>query len=329
MRSRVFLSVFALLLTTSCGAVPESTEAGSGPQTYRQAKVELRDHVYHDRSDADFGTLYCGCSWDWTTRSGGDTNLDKGCDYQSEGNEYRAARIEYEHIVPAYMMGGERQCWEDEGRKHCATEDPVFGAMYTDMHNLTPSIGEVNAQRSNYPYGSVEGNESDYGGCATKFDERRKVLEPRDQAKGFVARVTFYMVDRYDLREEVLTPELEETLLQWVRRYPVSDWERERNRRIAKIQGNVNPFVTGDKEWEMGYQPSGEGIEVVNGRYQAAANDDNYEGGNPVIGNKNSDIYHLPEGCPSYSRVGEQNRVEFESAEAAEAAGYRKAGNCR
>jgi len=47
-----------------------------------------------------------------------------------------------------------------------------------------------------------------------------------------------------------------------------------------------------------------------------------------VRGNKNSDIYHRPD-CPSYNKVAERNRIEFKSADAATAAGYRIAGNCR
>lgn len=47
-----------------------------------------------------------------------------------------------------------------------------------------------------------------------------------------------------------------------------------------------------------------------------------------VRGNRNSKIYHRPD-CPSYSRVGEKNRVEFSSAAEAISAGYRIAGNCR
>ncbi len=46
-----------------------------------------------------------------------------------------------------------------------------------------------------------------------------------------------------------------------------------------------------------------------------------------IIGNRNSHIYHLP-GCRSYNAVAEHNRVYFETAAAAEAAGYRKARNC-
>ncbi len=46
-----------------------------------------------------------------------------------------------------------------------------------------------------------------------------------------------------------------------------------------------------------------------------------------VRGNKRSRIYQWP-GCSSYDAISEQNRVEFPSAQAAEAAGYRPAHNC-
>jgi phosphatidylserine/phosphatidylglycerophosphate/cardiolipin synthase-like enzyme len=45
-----------------------------------------------------------------------------------------------------------------------------------------------------------------------------------------------------------------------------------------------------------------------------------------VRGNKRSHIYQWP-GCSSYDAISEQNRVEFPSAQAAEAAGYRPAHN--
>jgi|SRR5262245_4259315 len=47
----------------------------------------------------------------------------------------------------------------------------------------------------------------------------------------------------------------------------------------------------------------------------------------PVIGNRASKIYHLPN-CPDYSKVSERNRVSFKSEAEAEAARYRKARNC-
>lgn len=46
-----------------------------------------------------------------------------------------------------------------------------------------------------------------------------------------------------------------------------------------------------------------------------------------IVGNKNSKIFHL-HGCSGYDRVSEKNRVYFNSAAEAEAAGYRIAKNC-
>lgn len=46
-----------------------------------------------------------------------------------------------------------------------------------------------------------------------------------------------------------------------------------------------------------------------------------------VIGNRNSNIYHVP-GCRSYNDVAERNRVYFATEAEAEAAGFRKARNC-
>ncbi|MGQ3825463.1 endonuclease [Pseudomonas alliivorans] len=36
-----------------------------------------------------------------------------------------------------------------------------------------------------------------YGACPTRTDFQQRVTEPRDQVKGAVARIYFYMHDRY------------------------------------------------------------------------------------------------------------------------------------
>jgi endonuclease YncB( thermonuclease family) len=48
----------------------------------------------------------------------------------------------------------------------------------------------------------------------------------------------------------------------------------------------------------------------------------------PIIGNRNSGIYHRPD-CPDYRKVSPRNRVEFKTEDDAVRAGFRKAGNCR
>lgn len=47
----------------------------------------------------------------------------------------------------------------------------------------------------------------------------------------------------------------------------------------------------------------------------------------PIIGNKNSHVYHRPD-CPNYTATAPKNRRVFNSKEEAEKAGYQLAGNC-
>ncbi len=46
------------------------------------------------------------------------------------------------------------------------------------------------------------------------------------------------------------------------------------------------------------------------------------------VGSKNSDKYHFP-WCPGAQRIKEENKVWFADREAAEAAGYTPAANCK
>jgi deoxyribonuclease-1 len=321
--------LLSLFLATSLVYFP----AIAAPQSFEKAKIELRQSVYHDRNDD--GDLYCGCDWQWMGRSGGRVDL-QSCGYKVRRDANRAQRIEWEHVVPAWVMGHQRQCWQSGGRENCKSTDQIFRVMEADMHNLSPSIGEVNADRSNYRFGMLPSTPKQYGGtCPTKTDFKQRVTEPRDEVKGQVARVYFYMHDRYKLS---MSKQQQQLLMAWHRQYPVSDWERERDRRIARSMGHHNPFVTGERSWSLGYRPVGDGLSAgrsvvvsvsqvtpqprpVTQSVAAVAG--------PVIGNRNSKVYHLPIGCPSYSQVSEKNRVSFDSEAEAEAAGYRRAGNCR
>jgi deoxyribonuclease-1 len=114
----------------------------------------------------------------------------------------------------------------------------------------------------------------------------------------------------------------------WDRSYPVTDWELERNNRISRISGRSNPYVTGHKTWSMGYRPQ----LAINTNVNPAADSRpavEPEGNLMIRGNRRSRIYHLPAGCPSYSRISPNNVETFVSESAAIDAGYRKAGNCR
>ena len=299
------------------------------PSTFSEAKVIAKQKIYLDQANSSMGELYCGCKWTWVGKSGGRIDAES-CGYQTRKQQNRAERTEWEHIVPAWTFGNQRQCWQKGGRERCGDDDPVFRAMEADLFNLYPSVGEVNGDRSNFNYGMASGVAPQYGQCKTRVDFNQRAAEPRDEVKGLVARTTFYMFDRYKLS---MSRQQQQLLMAWDKQYPVSSWEKERNRRIAAIMGHSNPFVTGERRWSQGYKAVGDGvvsaIPVNPPRAATQPTLANATGVGSIIGNGKSQVYHLSMGCPSYGQVSEKNQVSFTSESEAQAAGYRKAGNCK
>lgn len=302
------LSFFVLLIISSW--------AIGAPSNFEVAKVELRQHVFHDQTKA--GTLYCGCNWQWVGRSGGRVDL-QSCGYEVRAQKARAERLEWEHIVPASNFGRARQCWQNGGRQNCTANDPVFNVMEADMHNLAPSVGEINADRSNYNFGPLPGKASHYGACDFKVDARARTAEPRDQVKGRIARAYFYMHDRYDLP---MSRQQQQLFMAWHRQHPVTEHEKLIEARIARRIGHHNEFVTGQREWTLGHKNTRDG--VVSRRPSKSAEPDNTA---PIKANRRSGVYHLPV-CPSYNQISPGNVVEYDTESAAQNAGFRRAGNC-
>lgn len=316
-----------VLLSTLLPALPALAEP---PATFSEAKVIAREKVYMDQGTSQMGELYCGCQWTWVGKSGGRVDA-ASCGLKAREQANRSQRTEWEHIVPAWTFGNQRQCWQHGGREHCVSDDPVFQAMEADLFNLYPSVGEVNGDRSNFNYGMVSGIAPEYGQCKTKVDFKARVAEPRDDVKGLVARITFYMFDRYNLS---MSRQQQQLLMGWNAQYPVTPWEQERDRRITAIMGHANPFVTGQRTWTLGYKPTGDGlVSPVPARPSnappVATGTGTAQLTTPVVANKRSHLYHLPTGCPSYGKVATSNRVTFVTEAQAVAAGYHKAGNCR
>ncbi len=126
-------------------------------------------------------------------------------------------------------------------------EDTAF----TDVHHLFPADRTVNTLRGtrDFDWSCTPVEEAE--GCFYDFDS----WEPRDEVKGDIARMLFYMAIRYegpnyDLelvdKSDTHGPVLGKlnTLLLWNLLDPPSDKERERNDKIEKLyQGNRNPFI--------------------------------------------------------------------------------------
>ena len=224
---RLVISIIAMTLSFNALSAP--------PSSFSKAK-KLAVKIYLDHPTS----FYCGCDITWKDKKKGIPDL-QSCGYDVRKQEKRASRIEWEHVVPAWQFGHQRQCWQDGGRKNCTRKDKQFKMMEADLHNLVPAIGEVNGDRSNFRFSQWNGSKgANYGQCAFKVDFKGRVAEPPAQSRGAIARTYMYMNNEYRFNLSKAQRQLMEA---WNKQYPVSAWECERDKRIAKLQGNHNQFV--------------------------------------------------------------------------------------
>ena len=100
-----------------------------------------------------------------------------------------------------------------------------------DLHHIRPTNPSENSSRGNKKYGTS--TSSGY-------------YEPRDEVKGDIARIIFYLMVRYqeaDIYTFKSVAESKELLLEWNTMDPVDAFEMNRNEVAYSIQGNRNPFI--------------------------------------------------------------------------------------
>lgn len=214
------------------------------PRSFEHAK-RLARGVYRDHRV----TLYCQCEYDPRQRVDGEA-----CGYVPRHPGARSRRVEWEHLVAAYEFGAQRACWRDAlcrdrhgrrfgGRRCCRERDAEFRRMEADLMNLSPEIGELNADRSNFRFGEVAGEAREYGACDFEIDRARDTVEPPPAVRGDIARAYLYMHATYGQAALPLAADDLARFEAWHRADPPSPWERVRNARIAAIQGVSNAWL--------------------------------------------------------------------------------------
>lgn len=225
--------VLILITSTSLLGVP-----------FSKTKKMLLKQVYKDNKN----TFYCNNPYEIRVKKGKQKALIVQDEkFYTPRNRFtkkgklnqRTLKLEWEHIMPAHNFGRHLPCWKDGGRKACR-KDKTFKRMESDMHNLVPSIGEVNGDRSNYRYGANKPNKTQYGNCNVQIDFKDKRAYVDDSIKGDIARTYFYMSDKYNVK---LSKQERKMLEAWNKLDPVDNWERTKNKRVEKIQGNGNPYI--------------------------------------------------------------------------------------
>jgi len=125
--------------------------------------------------------------------------------------------------------------------------------MYGDVHNLKPSAATVNRDKSNLDFDNGGTQHDIATGCY--FTD--STWEARDEVKGDIARIIFYMSTRYEGNDGELDLEVTDhnhtyplaqhgklsTLLEWNLQDPPDEFERNRNNVIYSFQKNRNPFI--------------------------------------------------------------------------------------
>jgi deoxyribonuclease-1 len=198
-------------------------------------------------------TFYCGCRIVYS-KSQERLIPDPSCGYKkkSPSTEFM---INWEHIMPAHRFGKDRECWQSrvctkekngkikkfKGRNCCNEIDDCFNIMEGDVHNLVPTIYELNRDRKNYFFGEIPGEPREYGSCDFEVDHRRNIAEPRDSIRGDIARTYLYMSWFYGIpltQEEIIF------IQKWNKLDPPDEEEKKINRLKAQYQGNENPFIS-------------------------------------------------------------------------------------
>ena len=117
----------------------------------------------------------------------------------------------------------------------------------SDIYHLYPTNPNANSMRANYPFGMVSKVWKDAGGGSRLGFTANgdTVFEPRDVAKGNIARGMFYYFLRYgNLFNYYLSPySMDADLRRWNELDPPDAREKKRGDTIAAYQGKRNPFI--------------------------------------------------------------------------------------
>ena len=226
------LIILLLLVTSTSFAFGGNTNNDN----YGKSIYLLLDKVY---SDLPKETIYCGAKFE----SKAITNPNG---FSSPKYKGRSQRVEWEHVVPEENFGrafpewrtGHKDC-KRKGRSCAIKKSREFRLMYSDMYNLFPAIGSVNALRSNYNCSEGLGDNSSLGGCDMKIKARK--AEPPNSVKGIIARTYLYM-DKVYTKYRIGSSN-KKMFKAWNKMYPVTDFECKRAKKIQSIQHNRNAIV--------------------------------------------------------------------------------------
>lgn len=188
--------------------------------------------------------------------------------------------------------GSDNTIWNREHvwAKSHGFDDQSYWA-YSDCHHLRATGKAINSSRGNKYFDEVN-NPTDSDQYGNKWTG--SVFEPRDEVKGDVARILFYMVTRY--HDSTLTLTLDnsgsypnskgvgnlgmlDTLVKWHYEDPVSETEIKRNEVVYSYQGDRNPYIDHPEFVYFLYQDESEELGITEENVLTKVENGNIGGG--------------------------------------------------
>ncbi|MCD7988678.1 MAG: endonuclease [Klebsiella quasipneumoniae] len=220
-----------------------SVKGNTRLDSFAETKQILERQVFHDMRQ----TFYCRAKYD------SKKNVTIPAGFRTPSHEKRARKVEWEHVVPTENFGrafsewrnGHPSCVDSKGKpfngRNCVSKvNMTYRRMQSDMHNLYPAIGAVNAMRSNMDFTELSrATPTSFGTCPAKISGNK--FEPPEYTRGIIARTYKYMDAAYP--QFNMSNQQKRLMDAWDNKYPVQKWECVKSKRIERIQGNPNPFV--------------------------------------------------------------------------------------
>jgi deoxyribonuclease-1 len=202
----LFLGCLATAFGTSVHASGQ-TQLGDPKQAIAQA-------FWQDLYGAGGTTLYCGQSFD--TPSGTFTASP---------------------LYSSKQLKSALRCVTD---RQCTIMNPRYPYIAADLHNHYPALSRVELARRNAQFADLADDvPSKFADIGCDLKTSFQLVEPRDEAKGNIARAIFYMHVEYDLPIVGLVPMYKA----WHRLDPPDAEEKARNDKIEALQGTRNRFI--------------------------------------------------------------------------------------
>ena len=245
MKKKLVFSLITAIALTVLSSTFVFAEGNETNNSFNKAKKMLERVVYANESNRV--TIYCKAEFDENK------NIFLPQGFRTTKHINRANRVEWEHVVPAENFGRTFSEWRDgdplcinskgkrfKGRRCAEKMNNEYRLMQSDMYNLYPAIGAVNATRSNYNFTMLAKNTpSTFGSCQMKIEGCK--VEPPLDARGKIARAYLYMDSEY--KRYNMSDAQRKLMNAWNKMFPVTEQECSRTKKIEKLQGNENTIV--------------------------------------------------------------------------------------